>query len=140
MLYALRAVNRDISPLDYTRLSTGSRFAIRPGTKEALGMSIERDEFDFRVTTRPCDCDFPFGAGDPKADDLTELARLIRSLRTARNAKCVFLSKTWAGTENKTEKTVHIDDVDLPGFLAAAETDCLYRIDLYRRYQTGGTS
>lgn len=137
MLYG--AVNRDVSPLDYAKLRADTLFTIRPGTKEALGLSIERDEADFRLTTRPCDCDFPLGAGNPEAEDLKELARLLRSLRSARNAKCVWLCKTWAGTRNKSEETVHIDDVDLPRFLADAKTDCLYRIDLYQHYDTGGS-
>ena len=132
MLYG--AVNQEISPADCQKRSAFPRFSIRPGTKQALGLSIERDEADFRLTTRPCDCDFPLGAGDPEAEDLKELARLLRSLRNARNAKCVWLCKTWAGTRNKSEETVHIDDVDLPRFLADAKTDCLYRIDLYHRY------
>ena len=136
MLYG--AVNKDVSTIDYTKLSTGSQFSIRPGTKQELGLSIERDEADFRLTTRPCDCDSPFGAGNADAEDLKELARLLRSLRSARNAKCVWLCKTWAGTRNKSEETVHIDDVDLPRFLAAAKTDCLYRIDLYRRCGAAG--
>lgn len=138
MLYC--AVNKEMSPMDCAKLPVESRFTIRPGTKQELGLSIERDEADFRLTTRPCDCDFPLGAGNPEAEDLKELARLLRSLRSARNAKCVWLCKTWAGTRNKSEETVHIDDVDLPSFLAAAKTDCLYRIDLYQRYGTGGKS
>lgn len=70
--------------------------------------------------------------------ELIELSRQIHALRSARNAKRVWLCKTWAVTRNKSEETVHIDDVDLPRFLAAAGTDCLYRIDLYQRYATGG--
>ena len=137
MLYG--AVNKEISPADYQKLSSFTRFSIRPGTKQALGLSIERDEADFRLTTRPCDCDSPFGTGKADAEELIELSRQIHALRSARNAKCVWLCKTWAGTRNKSEETVHIDDVDLPRFLAAAETDCLYRIDLYQRYGTGGS-
>ena len=121
-------------------LSPGRSFSleIRKLGYPQFGTS-ERDEADFRLTTRPCDCDFPLGAGKPEAEDLKELARLLRSLRSARNAKCVWLCKTWAGTRNKSEETLHIDDVDLPRFLAAAEADCLYRIDLYQRYGTGGS-
>ena len=89
MLYG--AVSKEISPVDYQRLSAFSRFSIRPGTKRELGLSIERDEADFRLTARPCDCDFPLGAGNPDAEDLKELARLLRSLRSARNVKCVWL-------------------------------------------------
>lgn len=136
MLYG--SVNKDVSPIDYARLSACSRFSIRPGTKQELGLSIERDEADFRLTTQPCDCDSPFGAGNADSEELIELSRQIHALREARNVKCVWLCKTWAGTRNKSEETVHIDDVDLPRFLAAAKPDCLYRIDLYQRYETGG--
>ena len=122
MLYC--AVNKEISPMDCAKLPVESRFTIRPGTKQELGLSIERDEADFRLTTRPCDCDFPLGAGNPEAEDLKELSKLLHALRNARNAKSVWLCKTWAGTRNKSEETVHIDDVDLPRFLAAAKTDC----------------
>ena len=137
MLYG--AVNKDISPIDYSRLNADSRFSIRPGTTQELGLSIERDEAGFRLTTRPCDCDSPFGSGKADAEELIELSRQIHALREARNAKCVWLCKTWAGTQNKSEETVHIDDVDLSSFLAAAKTDCLYRINLYRRYGDGGS-
>lgn len=136
MLYG--AVNKEISPMDCAKLPVESRFTIRPGTKQELGLSIERDEADYRLTTRPSDCDSPFWTGKADADELIELSRQIHALRSARNAKCVWLCKTWAGTRNKSEETLYIDDVDLPTFLAAAKTDCLYRIDLYQRYGTGG--
>lgn len=136
MLYG--AVNKEISPMDCAKLPVESRFTIRPGTKQELGLSIERDEADYRLTTRPSDCNSPFGTGKADADELIELSRQIHALRSARNAKCVWLCKTWAGTRNKSEETLYIDDVDLPTFLAAAKTDCLYRIDLYQRYGTGG--
>lgn len=72
MLYG--AVNKEISPPDYQKLSSFTRFTIRPGTKQALGLSIERDEADFRLTTRPCDCDSPFGTGKADAEELIELS------------------------------------------------------------------
>ena len=139
MLYAiLRGQQRNFT--DGLHKASGRiSFYHSPGNEKELGLSIERDEADFRLTTRPCDCDFPLGAGNPEAEDLKELARMLRSLRSARNAKWVWLCKTWAGTRNKSEETVHIDDVDLLRFLAAAKTDCLYRIDLYQRYGTGGS-
>ena len=132
MLYG--AVNKEILPLDYDKLSAHSRFSIRPGTKQALSESIERDSAEFRLTTRACDCDSPFGAGKADDEELVALSKQILALRGARNAKYVLLCKTWAGTRNKSEERVHIDDVDLPAFLAAAKSDCLYRIDLFARY------
>ena len=82
----------------------------------------------------PChhkrDCDFPVGAKDPERSELKELAAVLNALRSARNAKCVYLCKTWAGTRNKTEETVSIEALDLPAFLADMKLNCLYRIDL----------
>ena len=132
MLYG--AINREVSPIDYNKVSEDSRFSIRPGTRQALEQSIQQDNDDFRITRHHCDCDFPLGTGKPDAEELAELSRLIHTLRTVRNAKCVYLCKTWAGTQNKSETTVHIDDIDLPRFLADGKTDCLYRIDLFQRH------
>lgn len=132
MLYG--AINQEVSPIDYARVCAGSRFAIRPGTRQAMEQSIEQVNDSYRVTAHLCDCDFPFGTAKPDAAELTELSRLIQSLRTVRNAKCVYLCKTWTGDKNESQETVHIDDIDLPHFLAGAKTNCLYRIDLYRRH------
>ena len=32
-------------------------------------------------------------------------------LKNARNSKCIYISKTWAGRKNKTEKNIHINDI-----------------------------
>ena len=71
---------------------------------------------------------------DKSLEELSALSQLIHSLRSARNAKRVYLCRTWIGTQNTSEVRVHIDDVDLPSFLSFAKTDCLYQIDLYRRF------
>ena len=131
MLYG--AINQEVSPIDYARVRAGSRFTLRPGTRQAMEQSIAQVNDSYRVTARLCDCDFPFGAANPDAEELAELVRLIRNLRTVRNVKCVYLCKTWTGDKNESEETVHIDDIDLPHFLADAKTNCLYRIELYRR-------
>ena len=128
------AINEDVSPQDYKRLSATSRFSIRPGTKEELRRSIEQGKYDFRATSHPCDCDSPFGGGNADDEEILALSQLICSLRNARNAKRVYLCRIWVRTQLQSEVRVHIDDVDLPSFLAAAKSDCLYRIDLYRRF------
>ena len=128
------AINEDVSPQDYRRLTATARFSLRPGTKEELSRSIKRGGLEFRATSHLCDCDSPFGGGNADDEELSALSQLIHSLRSARNAKRVYLCRTWIGTQNTSEVRVHIDDVDLPSFLAFAKTDCLYQIDLYRRF------
>lgn len=82
-----------------------------------------------------CDCDFPVGKGDENAPELKELAGLILDLKRIRGAKCLYLAKAWNGKQHRSEVTVHVDDIDLIPFLANMEENCLYRLDLYPKYQ-----
>ena len=53
MLYG--AINQEVSPIDYARVRAGSRFAIRPGTRQAMEQSIEQVSDSYRVTAHLCD-------------------------------------------------------------------------------------
>lgn len=88
----------------------------------------------------PATAGFPLGCGNAKEPKLLALVEAIQSLRSVRGVKCVWFCMTWAGDQNDSEETIHIDDVDLPTFLASAKTNCLYRIDLYRRHGAGGSN
>ena len=137
MLYG--AVNREANPLDLARIGK-SDFYFRPGTLHDVTMSVQRADGSGRLRESTCDCGFPLGCGDAKEPELLALAEAIQSLRSVRGVKCVWFCMTWAGDQNDSEETIHIDDVDLPTFLAAAKTNCLYRIDLYRRHGAGGSN
>ncbi len=58
------------------------------------------------------------------------LVAMITDIKNARDSKCIYISKTWAGKKAKIEKTVRFDDLEIISFLATMELDCLYRIDL----------
>ncbi len=128
------AVNEEVNAKDYEQISNGLKYTFKLGTKHDLKECIVNQTYEYRVTKRPCDCDFPVGMKDPAAPELKELTEALRKFKEIRGAKCVYLCKTWTGKRNIREVTVHIDDVDIPSFLADMEFNCLYRIDLYPRF------
>ena len=132
--YAYSAVNPEINTADYEKLLRNSEYHFRPGTRHDIKMAVAEESEEYRLTRGCCDCDLPMCGGDAGAPELWELAECLKTLRKARGAKCVYLCKTWTGDRNKKEETVHIDDLDLPAFLAGMQTETLYRIDLYPRY------
>ena len=128
------AVNKEINQEQYEKIAADAAFSFRPGTKHDVKMSALHTSDEYRVTNWCCDCDFPLGTNAPAAAELREIDRIFRELRQADGTKCVYLSKTWTDTRNKKEETVHIDDIDLPAYLAEASVNCLYTIYLYKRY------
>lgn len=128
------AMDKAVNLKDYECVKKKHDFVFNIGTKHDIKMSIVNESHDYRVTQWVCDCDFPLGSKNREAEEINELQALIEELRTVSDAKCLYLSKTWIGTKNKKEETIHLDDVDIKDFLANMETDCLYRIDLFNRY------
>lgn len=123
------ATDKAIDHDDYEVALQKSPYKFCIGTKHDVKMCIANDSYEYRVTDWVCDCDFPVGSKDEGAKPLVELAALINELKNARNSKCIYISKAWAGRRNKTEKSIHINDIDMIPFLANMDLDCLYRID-----------
>lgn len=132
--FAYSAVNPEINTADYEKLFLHSEYHFRPGTKHDIKMAVAEESGDFRLTDWCCDCDLPLCEGNAQAPELLELAAQLEKIRTVRGIKCVYLCKVWSGDRCKGEETVHIDDLDLPEFLAGMRRKTLYRIDLYPRY------
>lgn len=131
---AYSAVNPEINIADYEKLFRNSEYHFRPGTRHDIKMAVAEESENFRLTHLCCDCDLPLCKGDTRAPELLELATQLEKLRTVRGIKCVYLCKTWTGKRNKKEETVHIEDLNLPEFLAGMSKQTLYRIDLYPRF------
>ncbi len=132
--FAYSAVNPEVNPEDLAKLSRESPYYFQPGTRHDIKMAVAEESGEFRLTDWCCDCDFPLCEGNAQAPEVMELAAELEKLRTVRGIKCVYLCKTWSGDRNKKEVTVHIEDVDLPEFMAGMGTETLYRIDLYPRF------
>lgn len=131
---AYSAVNPEVHPGDLAKLNKKGDYFFQPGTKHDIKMAVVEENEDFRLTDWCCDCDFPLCEGDSGAPELRKLAAELEKLRAVRGIRCVYLCKTWTGDRNKKEETVHIDDLDLPAFLAGMRTGTLYRIDLYPQF------
>ena len=128
------AVNKEINESDCKKIMKNSEYSFKLGTKHDLKEDINNLNYNYRVTLWQCDCDFPVGNHNADEKELKDLEKLLLDLKTARGVKCVYLARVWAGNKCKKEETVHIDDLDIPAFLANVEQECLYRIDLFERY------
>ena len=128
--YLYGATDKSISRDDYETALQKSPYKFCIGTKHDVKMCVLNVSDEFRVTDWMCDCNFPVGRKNESAEPLIELASLINDLKNAKDSKCIYISKTWAGKRNKIERTIHINDVDIVSFLATMQLNCLYRIDL----------
>lgn len=128
------AVNKEINNSDREKIMNNSQYTFKPGTKHDIKEDIINEKYEYRVTWWQCDCDFPVGLHDSEAKELKDLEKLLLELKKARGVKCIYLARVWAGEKCKKEQTVHIDDINVPAFLADIEEECLYRIDLFERY------
>ena len=111
-------VNKEINESDRERIVKNSDYTFKIGTKHDIKEDISKLNYNYRVTRWQCDCDFPVGLHDSGAKEITDLEKLLLDLRTARGVKCVHLARVWAGDKCKSEKQVHIDDINIPEFLA----------------------
>lgn len=132
--YLYGAVNEGVRPEDFEKVMKHSGLYFSVGGKDEVNRSVRLCSDDYRITREYCDCGTPIGDGHPNKKGLSKYVNTLKALRNAHGIKWVLISKNWVGEENEREETVHIDDVDLPYFLANMEENCLYRVDLYRKY------
>ncbi len=128
------AVNKEINESDRENITKNSKYTFKSGTKHDIKEAVANENYSYRVTFGQCDCDFPVGLHKAEAKELKDLEKLLLELKSARGVKCVYLARVWAGKKCKKEQGVHIDDIDIPSFLANIENECLYRIDLFERF------
>ena len=65
---------------------------------------------------------------------MKSLEKLLINLKKVRGIKYILISKNWVKETNNKQEIVHIDDIDILHFLANAEDNCLYRIEMYKKY------
>ena len=124
------AIDKSVDSDEYALASKGSPYKFARGTKHDLKMCIIENTPTYFVTNWACDCDFPVGMKDESREELVSLAALINRLKCVKGAGSIYISKTWIGQRNKSEKTVHINDIEIIPFLANMDLDCLYLIKL----------
>ena len=98
------------------------------GTRHDVKMAALYVDGAFRVTRNVCDCDSAIGAHDPTADEVRDLAGLMREVGGLPGAKTISCCKTWAGERNKRERRLKLAEVELERFLADLEPGTLYTL------------
>ncbi len=128
------AINNGINSNDYEAVIKNSRFAFNYGDAEAVNRGVKNSDWNYRITSEYCDCKTELGQKKTGGSQLKELNDLLLELRNVRGVKYVLISKNWVDNENEASETVHIDDIDVMPFLANIEDNCLYKIELYKKY------
>ena len=135
MCYFLHgAINEGVHQGDYQKAVQDTLYRFETGGKNEVNASIEKGDFQYRITLNHCDCETPIGGKNPTEKQLKEFQQLLLQLKSVRGIKHIYLSKNWVNETNEKEKTVHIDDIDILNFLANLEDNCLYKIELYKKY------
>ena len=131
------AINDEINKDDFNKAASNSKFYFSTGTKEEVNECIKACNGKFRITRKMCDCDTAIGSHKTGKFELKEFVQFLTALRSVRNIKHIYLSKNWFKETNTKEVKVHIDDIDMIDYFANIENNCLYQLQLYKRYYDG---
>lgn len=127
-------INHGINIGDYKNTANQSPFFFNEGLESDINGCIENCGSDYRITNSHCDCETALGSHNTNVYDLLVLSEYINQLREVRGIKHIFISKNWWKHKTIKEQTVHIDDIGIIQYLADIENDCLYKIQLFRKY------
>lgn len=119
---------------DYDKALKNSKYHFNIGNKDDVNICVKNCGHEYRITSDICDCDNPIGAKKVGKKSLKDFEEVLLNLRSVRGIKYIYLSKNWAEETNEEEITVHLNDIEILPFFANIKENCLYRIDLYRKY------
>jgi hypothetical protein len=126
-------VNVGVNNIDFEKLNC-KNFSFLIGRREDIIKDINDNGVHYRITNKYCDCDTAVGKHVSDSEEIKELVEYIKRLKNIRKIKWVCISKKWWDERVEDLYTVHIDDIDLPTFLAEIKDGCLYKIQLFPRY------
>ena len=128
------AINDGINTDDYEKTIKDTEYHFSFGNIESVNKCVERCDSSYRITLNHCDCDTAIGQKHTNKKGLEELKDLLLNLQNVRGIKYVLISKNWWKETNSRQETVHIQEMDILHFLANMEDNCLYKIELYKKY------
>lgn len=128
------SINDGINTDDYEKAVKNSIYHFRIGNKNDVNTCVSNCSSDYRITFNHCDCDTPIGSKHTNKKGIKEFEELLLNLKSVCGIKHIYISKNWVCETNQKETAVHIDDIDIPDFLADIEDNCLYKIELYKKY------
>ncbi len=102
----------------------------RMGTKHDVKLSVLDGSVNCRIYDGICDCGTAIGSNDAEDAELEQFERIFNEFKNLQGAKHIYLCKTWDGKTNKKEKNVKIDSINVKEFLANAEPNILYTVEL----------
>ena len=127
------SINKEINRNDYKEAIQNSEYYFNMGSKDDVNSCVQRDGFEYRITSNICDCDTPVGSKQIN-EGLEELSKLLINLKAIRGIKYITISKNWVNETNEKEAIVHIEDINVTQYLANIEERTLYKIELYKKY------
>lgn len=128
------AINDGINQADYEKIAKDTEYHFSCGNADAVNKCVESCGKSYRITLDYCDCHTPIGQKHTNKKGLEELKALLLNLQDVRGIKYVLISKNWWEETNTKQETVHIQDIDILRFLANMEDNCLYKLELYKKY------
>jgi len=128
------AINSGINDEDYKTASKDNEFHFNCGNIKDVNACVEKCGMDYRITFNYCDCNTDIGQKDTNKKQLKSLEELLLNFKNVRGIKYVLISKNWWKETNSKQETVHIQEMDILHFLANMEDNCLYKIELYKKY------
>ena len=128
------AINQGANDSDLLSATKNFSFRFNIGDIRDVNLCVKNCTNDFRITTNHCDCKTAIGSNNPDEMEIKELSSLLFKCKDVRGIKYALISKNWWQKRNKRQETVHIDDIDVPTFLAGIQDNCLYKIELYKKY------
>ena len=126
-------MNKEVDLEDFNKIED-HYFNFKIATPDQIKKSIARKDYKFSIGNDYCECDTPIGSGEVNSEELQKIIDYIHKLCKVKGMKYIFISKNWYGDKTKKEETVHIKDIDLASYLANMEENCLYKIQLFKRY------
>lgn len=132
--YLYGSVNDGINMSDYDKAIKNSKYRLNIGNKNDVNICVKNCGYEYRITSDMCDCDNPIGKGKVDKKALKDFVDVLLKLKDVRGIKYIFLSKNWVEETNEKVETVHINDIDVLPFLANIKENCLYKIELYKKY------
>ena len=128
------AINDGINADDYKKAIKDSEYHFSCGSISSVNECVAGCNDSHRITFNHCDCETAIGKKHINEKELEKLKGLLLDLQNVRGIKYVLISKNWWKETNKKQETVHIRDIDILHFLANIEENCLYKIELYKKY------
>ena len=128
------AINDGINTDDYEKTIKDTEYHFSFGNIKSVNKCVESCDSSYRITLNYCDCDTAIGQKHTNKTGLEELKDLLLNFQNVRGIKYVLISKNWWKETNSKQEIVHIQEMDILHFLANMEDNCLYKIELYKKY------